>query len=674
MLVNEPGSAARTEREQSPLPYRADIDGIRGLAVLSVVLFHAQLLPGRGGFVGVDAFFVVSGWVITSLIVRQADRGTFSLALFYERRIRRLFPALSLVLVACSAIGLLILLPRDLEELGSSTIAASLFASNFFFWMKAGYFDSATEMKPLVHTWTLSVEEQYYLVFPVLLLLVHRLGRKRMVAAVEIAAAASFCASVWGVANYPFATFYLAPTRAWELLLGSLAALGVFPAARGRLASEGAGLVGLALFLYSALAFSGATTFPGTNALFPCVGALLMIQAGSGDGGLFTRALSARPLVYIGSISYAIYLWHWPLLVLARYHEIFELSYGKRASVVLAAVVFAGLSGRFLEHPFRARSSKPGRDRTRFFVVAGACAALACLLGWALRLDGGWSRRFTAEVNAIASASPDRKVLACRSEEDKGFPLGPACTFGKAVEPRVAVWGDSHAEALIHGIAREAEMHEQSVVYFGSPGCRPVLGVFDARKSGRFCTTFNDGVLEYLRSHDDVKSVILIGRLVTLAHGKTRKQGPADGDEPPTISDSPGHVLEVDAAEALTRTALRETVKRLTDLGKLVVLVYPIPETGYPIPSVGARLVARHRDVESFTTSVSTYVERSRFVFEVLDGIKGPNISRVYPHQRLCGEHTCTVFADGKPLYLDGDHLSPAGAERVGPIFAPVFR
>lgn len=342
--------------------YRADIDGLRAIAILPVVFFHAGFGFAQGGFVGVDVFFVISGYLITSLVHREMLAGEFSLARFYERRVRRLFPALFAMLSACAVVAAWLLLPQDLRYFGGSLFATTLFSSNIFFWLEAGYFDVAAERKPLLHTWSLAVEEQFYLLFPFFLLLVLRYLPRRLVAVIGAVTVVSLLTSEWMLRNSDSAAFYLAPFRAWELGLGASLAL-IAPRTRhDNRYAEAFAWLGLALISASVAAFSWQTPFPGLHALVPAVGAALVIWSGSRASTHAARILSARPLVFTGLISYSLYLWHWPLLVFARHFAIRELTAAERLGVLLASVVLAMASWRYIERPFRGGATASCRD------------------------------------------------------------------------------------------------------------------------------------------------------------------------------------------------------------------------------------------------------------------------------------------------------------------------
>lgn len=303
----------------SPIKYRRDIDGLRTLAVLPVVFNHAGIPGFPGGFVGVDIFFVISGFLISGILAREVEESRYSVVRFYERRARRILPALFAVIAVTLIIGCFILTPMQFDGLGKSVATTLLFVSNLWFWYSAGdYFGPGVELEPLLHTWSLAVEEQFYFLYPLLLWALSGFSRKTLVLAVGSLSLLSLALSIYATPSHPTFSFYLLPTRIWELGAGALLALGVFPTSRQRWVSELAGVLGLGLIVGAILLVDDQTPFPGLSAVAPVAGAVLLIIAGFGPGSTASRLLSLSPLVGIGLISYSLYLWHWPIIVAAR--------------------------------------------------------------------------------------------------------------------------------------------------------------------------------------------------------------------------------------------------------------------------------------------------------------------------------------------------------------------
>ena len=342
--------------------YRPEIDGLRAIAVAAVILFHAGFALFSGGFVGVDVFFVISGFLITSIIVEELKTGRFSVLRFYERRARRILPALFMVMAACIPFAYRLLSPDDLKDFAQSLAAICLFASNVLFWGESGYFDTQAELKPLLHTWSLAVEEQFYVVFPLLLMAAWRLGRGVLLSLIGAIAVVSLFLSVDEVRNFPSAAFYLLPSRAWQLLVGALAS---FVADRWqaadvrqsavRLAHEAVGWGGMAMIVLALFLFDERTPFPGLNAALPTLGTALVLL-GASDRTSVGRMLAWRPLVGLGLISYSAYLWHQPLFAFTKHALLAELPTGLAIVLCAATIVLACLSWRYIEQPFRDRS------------------------------------------------------------------------------------------------------------------------------------------------------------------------------------------------------------------------------------------------------------------------------------------------------------------------------
>jgi peptidoglycan/LPS O-acetylase OafA/YrhL len=380
--------------------YRPDIDGLRAVAVILVLLFHLGLgIPC--GYIGVDVFFVISGYLITEIISRQMEQGEFSFMAFYARRARRILPAFLAVLLFSSIAALFILLLSNLERYAKSEIAALFSVSYFWFWSQGGYFGSASEMAPLVHTWSLAVEEQFYLVLPIALLLMHRWVPLWTRSLVLLACLGTFAAAAWFVPTRTPEVFYFSPFHAWELMLGSLLALFRLPVVAAGLHRQWIAAVGLLLILVPAVAYTAETVFPGPAAALPCVGAALLIWVNaSGESGV-GRLLKCRALVFIGLISYSLYLWHWPLLVFAKHAVGESLGLEVRFAIGSASLVLATLSWRFIEAPFRSTSQTSSRQAWTF---AGTSVGLLGAVVVAELASQGLTGRYDPQVAALDRA------------------------------------------------------------------------------------------------------------------------------------------------------------------------------------------------------------------------------------------------------------------------------
>ena len=471
----------------SGLRYRREIDGLRALAVLPVMLFHAGFPAFSGGFVGVDVFFVISGYLITSLILNDLQQDTFSIARFYERRARRILPALFFVMAACIPLAWWLLLPHDLKVFAKDMLGVVSFSSNIFFWLDSGYFDAPAELKPLLHTWSLAVEEQFYIIFPVFFLLTWRYARRFVVPVFAGCAVASLAAAQIGTQFHMTAPFYLLPMRSWELTIGAL--IVVTEQERPRLAApwrEALGILGAALLAGSVVLLDRATPFPGVFALPPTIGAALLIVFATPDT-LMGRLLGHKLLVGVGLISYSAYLWHHPLLAFARYRYA-DLDTWALLALLVLSVALAWVSWRFVETPFRA----PGRISLRGVVLACSSAAVFFAIAGAAGLaTRGFEKQYLANRLSPEEAAIYRLLSRHVSNDmvpdmvDDG-----ACTFWRdgvdeKFEARFArcadrlgkatiILGDSHAMNLFNFFARATR--GQFIVGVSRGGCRPYDG------------------------------------------------------------------------------------------------------------------------------------------------------------------------------------------------------
>jgi peptidoglycan/LPS O-acetylase OafA/YrhL len=407
--------------------YRADIDGLRAIAVLSVVLFHARVAPFSGGYVGVDIFFVISGFLITRLIADDIEQRRFSIVHFYERRIRRIFPALYLVVLICFIPALWLLMPLDLKRFGEAAAATTVFLSNVLFWHRSGYFGESATVQPLLHTWSLAVEEQFYVVYPLFLIVVMRLmrGHGRRLLLIAGLLVASLIASVVITRYWPSAGFYLPASRAWELLLGAMLALRPPAPIHNRAMRELIAGGGLAAILAAIFLFSPETAFPGYAALLPCLGAAALIYAGTSGRSVATSLLGAPACRFVGLISYSFYLWHWPLIVFTQYWYDQRAPAWAVALAVLASAGLGALSWRWIEHPFRQKQTFP---RRRIFMLAAVVSAFVFILGAGVSYLQGLPGRFDAATLTYAAGERTFHRITCTAWPPRhGAPVWTSC-------------------------------------------------------------------------------------------------------------------------------------------------------------------------------------------------------------------------------------------------------
>ncbi|SDZ94190.1 acyltransferase family protein [Microbulbifer marinus] len=659
----------------SNIGYRRDIDGLRAFAVLPVLFAHAGLPGFSGGFVGVDVFFVISGYLITGILLREIGEDRFSLTSFYERRARRILPALFAVLIVSLAVGWFVLPPEPLKELAQSVLATLLFVSNIWFWRSTeDYFGSDADWQPLLHTWSLSVEEQFYLGFPLLLCLLASRGRSLTLLAVAGISALSLGLSIWATKAQPFANYFLTPTRVWELGLGALIALaGVARVRRVWLLELAAG-AGLAMILAAVFLYDASTPFPGMAALLPCIGAAALIWVGGQRQTAAGRLLSWRPFVAVGLISYSLYLWHWPVLVLFRLlHGGAELPLALALQAVALSLVLAWLSWGFVEAPFR-RPTPQGFSRRGLVRTLGAVATLVVSVALVINVNKGMPSRlpeslFATYQNAIKRTPEQRRCMG----------LSPAeglCEFGVAAEDGASVdyllWGDSHAGAFLPGFERWLQDRKRRGVAAVKSACAPLLGVVRMEMGASHgCDTFNAQVMEMLEQRDDLNTVILVARWALVVEGT---RSPGESGPPAVMAPASGQSARQIAAAGdpashnfeLVASGLADTVARIRATGREVVIVEGLPEIPFSVPMaiVSAEFVGAQLQAAPTREDVEARNRRANAIFDAL--AEEFQVQRQSLVPELCRPR-CQIQASGMPLYRDDDHLSAFGSERLVP-------
>jgi peptidoglycan/LPS O-acetylase OafA/YrhL len=625
------------------LTYRPDVDGLRAVAVLLVVAHH--LLPGivPGGYVGVDVFFVISGYLITAIISPEMQDGSFTFRRFYERRVRRLFPALFTVLGATTIAGYFILLPSDYSATLRGVLGTLFFSSNIVFWrdMSAGYF-AATDaaINPLLHTWSLGVEEQFYLFFPLLLLFCLRRVPRHATLILLACGAASLVVAAALVKPKVVAVFFLSPFRGWELLAGSLLALGVLPPLRNRAMAEIVSLGGLLAILASGFLYSPKTTFPGISALAPVLGASAIIYAGAFGRTQVRRSLSVAPVVYVGLISYSLYLWHWPLIVFTRYAIGLEPVAPYAPALFIASLFLAAFSYHFIERPFRGAVGVPWKWTAVSSAVAAGLLAVTSISGI---LRSGFVDRFEPVVVQLDRA---RTPVIPYAECDDQL-LSSACRLGAAnTQPTVLLWGDSHILSWGPALNSALQMQGLSAVFAASSTCPPLLTVASVIKPT--CSERNLAVRDYLSAHPEVKVVVIAAYWSTYFRPETILRPLNAVDEAPSI--------EIPAG------ALHSTLKWLGETKHQVVLLGPVPVYEKSVPMALALQAVTHQNILHSANALDQKRKHARF-FEVVSSLQpAPWLHVGDPINWMCNG-SCMTIGSGVPLYRDSHHLSVAGAK-----------
>ena len=657
--------------------YRADIDGLRALAVVSVVVFHAfpEVMPG--GFIGVDIFFVISGFLISTILLDNLRKGTFSFSEFYSRRIRRIFPALLVVLSASYAFGWFALLPDEFMQLGKNIAAGAGFVSNFLLWSESGYFDTAAELKPLLHLWSLGIEEQFYIVWPLVLWAVARL-RLNALTVILVVASISFALNIDGVRNNAIAAFYSPQTRFWELLTGAIVAVGFIrkeAVARwidhlqvwlARILFEhpmrispqamrtGASLIGLAAIVAGFWVINRTRSFPGYWALLPTLGAALLISGGP-NAWVNRNILAARGLVWLGLISYPLYLWHWPLLSFLKIMEGQTPSIGVRISAVGFAILLAWMTYRLVERPVRFGSK--GRPAT---VVLTLLMLALGFLGYNTYVREGLEFRnkvFQQNKGQVKYQESFYENDICRQmhPDFRGF----YCFLANAGRPTIQILGDSHANRLVMGLTR---FTDENILQIGHHGCPPFLDIaaLEPGLTKDECAKSTNYAIEVAANTDSIRTVIM-----TFAGAKYIGAGryfeAFDARQPRSASTN----------ESLAN-AMRKTLDLLRAKGKSIVFIYDNPEISFdPNTCVDGgrplRLIRREvRNPCAITRDafVKSQQEYRSLVQSVLKDY--PDIKVIDAADATCDKALCYAVKDGAILYRDGNHLSFGGSLLVG--------
>lgn len=610
--------------------YRSEIDGLRAIAVMAVLLYHAHVPGFSGGFVGVDIFFVISGYLITGILVREIADGSFTLLRFYERRARRILPALFAVSAAVLIGAAWLFLPGDFERVPPSILAALGFASNVWFFTQTGYFQADAQSIPMLHTWSLGVEEQFYIGFPLLLMLLHRTKWHWRTQAVVALAAASLIWAIAKQADTDGFAFYMLPTRAWELLAGAVIALLPPPLWRfsrhmeRRRIKDALCWLALAVLAWTVTSYGHSTIFPGLAAVPPVLATAVLISLSPGTR--VAALLSMRGPVLLGLISYSLYLWHWPIIVFWQYAQDAMLAGWQSAAAVAVSIAAGWLSWRYIEQPFRSPRAVPAQRLLRLSAAAASVLALACA---ALMAKGGWPDRFDQRTVQFAAAASDSSPARQFCITDDVEQMDPRCVLGADRPPAALLWGDSHGVELAWVLGEQLAAQGRSIAQRTRASCPPALGYHDPREPG--CRQFNEAVVRQIERSSTIDTVYLAGFWASETY-----------------------------RDAALAPMVDRTIKRLNTAGKRVVLIGPVPPQDSPVP----RRLALQGEVAD-TLSRSAFEQRTQWFTRHYARWRNAGVTVVEPAPRLFAGNKSIIVAGGKPLYFDSHHLSLAGARHV---------
>jgi peptidoglycan/LPS O-acetylase OafA/YrhL len=612
--------------------------------VIIVIAFHISATAFPGGFIGVDVFFVISGYLISSNVYNEAVQGRFSAREFYERRVRRIVPALTVVLLASTAAALVIFPPSALFRYARDLAATIAFVPNLDYWRTRGYFAPAAEVLPLIHTWSLGVEEQFYICFPLFLAwIAARRGRGAWSIIATLFALSLALALVAPGRGHEAATFYLLPTRAWELLAGALLVFTPSTWRAGPALSGALSAIGLIAIIAGTFLIRPETRWPAALMLVPVLGAAAIIAANRDTPSVAMRLLTLRPVVATGLISYSLYLWHWPLLVFAQFLRP-ALSVGEILAIVGATFALAALSLRFIERPFRRRSG--GVPFRTVLLAWGGCSALFVAIVVAVRATGGLPQRYSPATLSFLDAAAELGVTPrpCENPATTHFLSGAVCPLGGVAPAGMSevVWGDSHGEvfaAPLDSMFAAHGMHGMISIY---GGCLPLIGYEPPGKAN--CRPFNDSVMKLIQANT-IRDVVLIGRWSDYKGDRARFERAVNSTLAPLLANHI-HVYAV------------EDVPRYTgDVPRRLALAAILGED------------AAHVGTDSAAYVVQDSVPALVFAAEERAG----RVRWIHMKDAMCSGARCVTGEHGRSLYSDSDHLSRAGASKVTPVLAPIF-
>jgi len=649
--------------------FRDDINGLRAWAVVSVILFHFGVAGFSGGFVGVDIFFVISGYLMTGIIIKGLEKSSneskneFSLIQFYLARARRIIPALLALCVVLLVAGWFFLPDSEYRSLGTHSTTALAFLSNFKFWSEAGYFDVASHEKWLLHTWSLSVEWQFYVLLPIVLFLTWKIapGRKPLALVIAAALVASFSLSAFTSATNPSAAFYLLHTRAWEMLTGGMAFLvqdKVLLPERLRKLLYSTGFIAITL---SILVFDSLTVWPGAGAALPVLGTAAVILAARQNAVLTGHPILQR----LGDWSYSLYLWHWPLSVILVYLSLQT----DIASILICLTLTVGLgwaSFRYIETPVRKLSTSLS---TMYTIAAFSTAVFAAALpGVAIYLKNGMPGRLDPVISSVFAESQNKNPRRDECHINGGMAV-PECTYG-GEDLGAIVIGDSHAAAVIRSIEKSLPEERLHVLDWTLASCPTIFGLKRINDSSYMCGDFLSEAYSKQKAIPNGIPLIVVNRLASVMHGQN--------EVPEALRGEPDrYVNEISESWPNNRlqdlqTGFVETICAFSEY-RPVYIVKPIPELIDDVPKTMGRALQTGNNIR-VSISLEEYGERERFAIETQKlAAEQCGATLLDPTPYLCNSGRCWGDVEGLPIYYDDDHLSERGGSQLIPMFREVF-
>lgn len=668
------------------MKYRREIDGLRGLAIVPVILFHAGFVGFSGGYVGVDVFFVISGYLITTILAAELNSNAYSIVNFYERRARRILPALFVMLAVTLPIAYGLLNPSDLRAYAKSLLGSVLFLANVTAYMQSGYFDAASDIKPLMHLWSLAIEEQYYVFFPVLLALLWKFKQAKVIAVVAAISSLSLLIAEIKLNKDASIAFFYLHSRAWELGVGALLALMLWHSTKLRVfevraaAKQVLALGGLAMIVYAIVSFDKGMRFPGVSALVPVVGALLVIAFATPETWA-GRLLGARLMVGVGLVSYSAYLWHQPIFAFARYQSPNHLDQSVLIGLIFLTGAIAYLSWRFVEAPFR---NKAFMTRRSTAILAFSGIALFSAAAVLINVKQGFPERYPKEFASAFDPYKVKEGKFCDFKKVAGIDDLDFCEFGDAASKiTVVLYGDSHASSLLGDLHEEFKNKKVKGLRVRLLNCNHTIPSMlngkptdSAVNAAKHCASNFDNLVEFVKSNADavvvsarwtIKMYPVAGLLEDSSFDN--REGGIEYHKNPSASYAPTDAGVWVADGEWKRQAVWRFLQKLLTTQKQVLVVYPVPEVGWDLPLYNFSTYLQTGNVPSdVSTSRALYKTRNQFMLETLDDKRLDSIVRIRPEDFFCkvGDgQRCMAQVNWQPFYYDTNHLASAGAKPI---------